>query len=83
MKQALQDGDARALRRILAKDPAQANALIRWGNNNCIQTHPLHYVSDLLFERKLQKGQELPLIDALIEAGAQLDFQRKAKATRR
>jgi uncharacterized protein len=79
VKQALQDGDASALRRILAKDPALANALIRWGTNDCVQTHPLHYVSDLLFERKLQKGRELPVIDALIEAGAQLDFQRNGK----
>ena len=79
MKQALQDGDASALRRILAKDPAQANTLIRWGTNDSLQTHPLHYVSDLLFEKKLQKGRELPLIDALLKAGAQIDFQRNRK----
>jgi uncharacterized protein len=76
VKQGLEDGDASALRRILKKDPAQANALIRWGTNDSLHTHPLHYVSDLLFEKKLQKGRELPLIDALVKAGAQLDFQR-------
>ena len=30
----------------------------------------------MLFEGTLAKGKELPLIDALIEAGADLDFQR-------
>jgi len=79
VKQSLEDGDAGALRRILEKDPAQANILIRWGTNERNHTHPLHYVSDLLFERKLQKGRELPLIDALLKAGAQLDFQRNGK----
>ena len=39
--------------------------------------HPLHFVSDMLFEGTLRKGHELPLIDALIEAGADLDFQRE------
>src|SRR5207249_4331531 len=37
---------------------------------------PLHYVSDMLFEGTLRKGKELPLIEALIQAGANLDFQR-------
>jgi len=79
VKQALEVGDAGALRRILTKDPAQANVLIRWGTDDRNHTHPLHYVSDLLFERKLQKGRELPLIDALLKAGAQIDFQRNGK----
>jgi hypothetical protein len=30
----------------------------------------------MLFEGKLSKGKEIPLADALIEAGADLDFQR-------
>ncbi|HLK18445.1 MAG TPA: ankyrin repeat domain-containing protein [Bryobacteraceae bacterium] len=80
MKQVIENGDAKALRRILSRDPAQANALIRWGTNDSIRTHPLHYVSDLLFEKKLPKTRALPLIDALIQAGADLDFQPKAKS---
>jgi hypothetical protein len=47
--------------------------------NDCILTHPLHYVSDMLFEGKVQRGKELPLIEALIQAGADLDFQRNGK----
>src|SRR6202162_1463910 len=79
IKTALQTGDADALRRLLSEDSSRANTLIRWGTNDCIKTHPLHYVSDLLFEGKLQKGLELPLVDALIAAGANLDFQRNGK----
>ena len=79
VKTALLNGDVDALRRLLREDSSRADELIRWGTNHCIQTHPLHYVSDLLFEGKLRKGQELPLIDALIEAGANLDFQRNGQ----
>jgi hypothetical protein len=33
----------------------------------------------MLFQGKLKRGAELPLIDALIHAGANLDFQRNGK----
>jgi len=78
-KTAIRSGDAEALRRLLSEDASQANALVRWGMNDCILTHPLHYVSDMLFEGTLQRGQDLPLIEALIQAGADLDFQRNGK----
>jgi hypothetical protein len=74
VKTAIENGDAEALRGLLAEDPLLANALIRWGKS-CL-THPLHYVSDMLFERTLQRGKELPLVEALIQAGADLNFQR-------
>src|SRR5579864_7667312 len=77
LKAAIENGDADMLRGLLAEDPSLANALIRWGKS-CL-THPLHYVSDMLFERTLQRGKELPLIKALIEAGADLNFQRERK----
>jgi hypothetical protein len=80
IKTAILNADANALRRLLSEDSTRANALIPWGTNDCIQTHPLHYVSDMLFEGKLQKGLELPLIDALIHAGANLDFQKNGKS---
>ena len=79
VKTALLNGDVDALRRLLSEDSSRADELISWGTNHCVHTHPLHYVSDLLFEGKLSKGQELPLIDALIEAGANLDFQRNGQ----
>jgi hypothetical protein len=79
LKTAILNGDSDTLRRLLRDDPSQANALIRWGLNDCVNTHPLHYVSDMLFEGKLHKGQELPLIEALIQAGSILDFQKNGK----
>jgi ankyrin repeat protein len=75
VKTAIRNGDADALRRLLSQDSTRANALIHWGINDCVRTPPLHYVSDMLFNGVLQKGKELPLIDALLEAGAGVDFR--------
>jgi hypothetical protein len=76
VKEAIRTGDAEALRRLLTEDASRANALIRWGKNGCVLTHPLHFVSDMLFAGTLQKGNELPVIEVLIQAGADLNFQR-------
>ena len=73
---AIRSGDAGALRRLLEEDRSRANGLIQWGESDGLLTHPLHYVSDMLFEGTLAKGLELPLVEALIQAGADLDFQR-------
>ena len=73
VKTAIETGDAESLRCLLREDTSRANALIRWGD---VLSHPLHYVSDMLFEGTLKCGKELPLIEALIRAGADLDFQR-------
>jgi hypothetical protein len=79
VKTAIRKGDAVALSTLLAEDPSQANVLIRWGGDKRILTHPLHFVCDMLFQNKLKRGAELPMIDALIHAGADLDFQRNGK----
>ena len=76
VKTAIENGDSAALRRLLSEHPPRANELIRWGK--CL-THPLHYISDMLFAGTLQKGKELPLVDALIEAGSNLDFNNDGK----
>jgi hypothetical protein len=65
--------DAYALRWLLGEDSSRANASVHWGK---CQTHPLHYVSDMVFEGVLQRSKELPLVEALIQAGADLNFQR-------
>ena len=75
VKEAIRGGDTKALRRLLAEDASRANSLIRWGKDGCVHTHPLHYVSDMLFAGTLEKGKELPLIEVLIQAGADLNFQ--------
>ena len=79
VKTAIESGDAAALRRLLIDLPARADELIRWGKDCHIATHPLHYISDMLFENTLQKGKELPLLEVLIQAGADVDFQRNGE----
>jgi uncharacterized protein len=79
VKTAIETGDAEALRRLLAEVPTLANELIRWEKDCRITTHPLHYVSDMRFEGRMQRGKELPLIEALIQAGADVDFQRNGE----
>lgn len=79
VKTAIRNGDAVALTTLLAEDASRADALIRWADNDSVLTHPLHYVSDMLFEHTLKREAALPLIETLIEAGANLDFQRDGK----
>jgi Ankyrin repeats (3 copies) len=73
----IQMGDVLTLRRLLREEPSRANELIRWGIRNPCLTHPLHYISDMLFKGILPKGSEVALAEALIEAGADLNFQSK------
>lgn len=76
VKKAIEIGDAPALRELLKDSPRLANDLIGWGERKACFTHPLHFVSDMLFAGTLANGKEAPLVDALLEAGADLDFQR-------
>src|SRR6516162_1010111 len=76
VKTAIENGDSATLRRLLSEHQPRANELIWWGK--CV-THPLHYISDMLFAGTLQKGNELPLVDALIEAGSDLNLNRDGK----
>ena len=77
VKLAIDSGDASALRRLLLDDSSRANEPIRWGK--CL-THPLHYVSDMLFKGTLQTGKELPLVDALIEGGSDPNFNQNGNS---
>ncbi len=77
VKAAIDTEDSAALRRLLSEDSSRANELIRWGK--CL-THPLHYISDMLFSGTLQKGKDLPLVEALIQAGADLNFNKDGKS---
>jgi len=76
IKRAIETGDAAALRELLIASPTHANELIHWGEEKACFTHPLHFVSDMLFAGRLSKGKAIPLVDALLDAGAEIDFQR-------
>ncbi len=62
VKTAIRKGDADVLHRLLIEDASRANALIPWGMNDCVLTHPLHYVSDMLFAGSAKREIHL-LID--------------------
>jgi len=75
LKTAIESGDASAVSSLLAEDPARANRLIEWGKSGELHTHPLHYVSDMLFSGALPRGKEMPVVEALLAARADYDFQ--------
>jgi len=77
VKIAIQSGDAAALRQLLAEESSRANELIVWGEKKLCHTHPLHFISDMLFGGALRSGKEIPLVEALLDAGADLDYQRR------
>jgi len=79
IKTAIETGDAGRLRRLLDAERTRANALVRWGKNGCNRTHPLHYVSDKVFDGTLPRDVALPLIDVLLAAGADVNFQTDGK----
>jgi len=79
VKTAIQSGDADALRRLISAAPACVDGLIPWGEKNNIQTHPLHYMSDMVFDGTLAQEKAVALARVLIEAGAEIDFQREGK----
>ena len=80
VKTAIQNGDQQALRQLLFEDSSRANELIEWGNKKKCLTHPLHFISDMLFNVTLQRGMEIPLVEALIEAGSDVNFNKNGKS---
>src|SRR5215210_6827960 len=75
VKNAIEAGDAPALRSLLSERPARANELIMWGANCEIRTHPLHYVCDMLFGGIFEPGKEMPLVEALLDFGADMNHR--------
>ena len=74
LRAAIERADVAALESLLARDRSLANALIRWGVDEDIHTHPIHFVCDKLFDRTLPAGAGGPLVRALLAAGADPDF---------
>ena len=46
------------------------------GRKEACLTHPLHFISDMLFEGTLPRGKAIPLVNVMLDAGADLNFQR-------
>jgi uncharacterized protein len=75
VKTAIETGDPVLLSDLLAKDPDLASQMIQWGAAGKNSAHPLHYVSDMLFDGTLAHGKEIALIDVLLKAGADCNHQ--------
>lgn len=43
-------------------------------------THPLHYVSDMVFEKAIPESVALLLVDALLEAGSDVNYKQSETA---
>jgi uncharacterized protein len=77
---AIDAGDLEELSRVLASSPGSANELIRWGQGGKNLTHPLHYVSDKVFEKAISESVALRLVEALVEAGSDVNYKRNETA---
>lgn len=75
-KLAIESGDASALVELLRAEPARANELITWGKRDHLESHPLHFICDMLFEGTLERGRERELAAALIDAGADINYRQ-------
>jgi uncharacterized protein len=81
MKAAIDAANAHELRRLLTESPALADESVVWGEREHLRTHPLHYVCDKLFDGTIRKGDELPLIEALLAAGADCNGHAEDRET--
>ena len=76
---AIDAGDVEGLNLALASFPGGANELIPWGPGGNV-THPLHYVSDKVFEKAISERVALRLVDALIKAGSDVNHKQNETA---
>ena len=77
---AIDAGDVEGLNLALASFPGGANELIPWGPGGKNVTHPLHYVSDKVFERVISESAGLLLVEALLEAGSDVNYKQHETA---
>ena len=72
VKTAIERGDAGAVSSLPAAQPELVSTPIEWYLNQQNRSTPLHYVFDVFFNDGLEPGREQPLVEILIEAGAEL-----------
>ena len=77
---AIDAGDLEELNRALASFPGSANELIRWGPGGKNVAYPLHYVSDKVFEKAISESVALPLVEALLKAGSDVNHKQRETA---
>lgn len=73
LKDAIECGDAAAVKEILSGNPELANTRIQWVLNQENESDPLHYVSDCVFNKVLTNGSEGEIARLLLQHGADKD----------
>ncbi len=69
-KELIELGLVDELESLLIKNPGLANKKINWGDHKEIETEPLHYVSDCVFNGLLSNHKEAEIASILIANGA-------------
>lgn len=69
VKQAIEDGDAEGLARLVGADPALASAQVSWGPDGKNRVPPLHFVCDAVFRKLCDQRAGLAMAEVLIGAG--------------
>lgn len=80
LKEIIEQGRVDALNDFLSENPGYANQKIRWGSFKEIETDPLHYVSDCVFNGLLTNGKEADIARVLLAHSANLEGSEKAES---
>lgn len=73
VKEILERGLLEELKEMLSVNPDYSNRKIVWGEDQEIETDPLHYISDCVFNNILINGNEASMSKILIEYGAKIE----------
>ncbi len=73
LKEIIERGFVSELECFLLEKPEYSNRKIKWGGDQEIDTDPLHYISDCVFNGVLTNGNESILAKTLIEYGAKIE----------
>ena len=80
LKEIIEQGLVDELKALLSDIPGYANQKITWGSRKEIETDPLHYVSDCVFNGLLTNGKEADIASVLLASGAHLEGSEKAES---
>ncbi len=80
LKEIIELGLVDDLKVFLSANPECSNRKIIWGEDQEIETDPLHYVSDCVFNGVLTNGNEAEVAKVLLEFGARLEGSENAES---
>ena len=80
LKEIIEQGLVEELKGLLSTSSEYSNRKIKWGEGQEIDTDPLHYVSDCVFNGILTNGNEADIASILIEFGAKIEGSEDAES---